>query len=118
VSAAVEIEVIQAAADQLLNELESSRLEVVLVPQKRRTNEGGCIRVCANKNATWYQRFCAQFISSREVRRGKLDTRIKRRNTERVLRAIAEGQTPASVYFDRLLPFLTQRARTLSANPF
>jgi hypothetical protein len=48
------------ALTQMFEELDSSCLEVMLVPQRYRTNEGGMIRVALSKNATWYRAFCAQ----------------------------------------------------------
>ncbi len=92
---------------QMLNELESHRLHVVLAPlnpQLRGWNAGGCKRVKADQNPVWYRRFCASYPSSRGVRRGKFDTRIKRRNTERALRQLIAG-VPAGIYTTDLLGF-------------
>lgn len=73
------------ALNEMLDELESYRLEVVLVPQRRYTNEGGMIRVAAGKNPKWYSEFCYDHSSSRVRVHSKHDTRIKRRNTLRLL---------------------------------
>ena len=102
----------------MLNELESNRLEVALAPldpRKRNFNEGGCKRVCLSVNPKWYQRYCAQFASSRGVRRGKFDTRIRRRNTLRALNGLLAG-TYRGKYKDELLAAAKKVA--LSANPF
>lgn len=98
------------AAAELLAELESSRLEVVLVPQKQRTNEGGMIRVAASRNAAWYRRFCAAYPSGRIRRNNAPDTRIRRRETLRALESIVSGNERKSAYFFRLLPFINARA--------
>ena len=84
----------QAAAEELLGELEGSCLEVALVPTRWRMNEGGCIRVAVSKNATWYQRFCRQHPSARIRKNQAFDTRIKRRNTIRALARFAQGASP------------------------
>lgn len=73
---------------QMQAEFESSQLVTILAPCKRHVNEGGCIRVNASVNCTWYRRLCAKFPSSRGTRRGKLDTRIKRRNVARLLETL------------------------------
>lgn len=88
------------AVHQMLAELESHQLHVILVPLNPRLrgyNEGGMKRVCADRSPRWYATFCSQFPSSRGVRRGGFDTRIKRRNTLRALRQIAAG-IPAGKY--------------------
>ena len=86
----------------MLNELESSQLVVILVPQKRHTNEGGMIRVAVSKNATWYRRFCAKNLSSRTRRNACPDTCIKRFRTVAALEAMIAG-APSTYYRDQLL---------------
>lgn len=103
-----------AALEEMRAEFESSCLEVVLIPQRIRTNEGGCIRVCASKNATWYQRFCARYSSSRFRKKRAFDTRIKRANTSRVLAALCECRATASQYAE---DFLAEAHRRIRANP-
>lgn len=83
------------AVELMLNQLESHRLEVVLVPLNPRLrgyNEGGCKRVVADKPPNWYRKFCANHPSSRGVRRGKFDTKIKRKNVLRALRRMIDGK--------------------------
>lgn len=85
----------------MLNELESHRLEVQLVPLNPRLrgfNHGGCKRVVADMNATWYRRFCARHLSSRKRNHRKPDTKIKRADTIRILRRLAEGLPTKSKY--------------------
>lgn len=101
----------QVAALELLAELESSRLEVALVPTRWRMNEGGCIRVAVSKNATWYRRFCEQHLSARRRLNRSLDTKIKRQHTLRALQRIAEGKPTRGVYAERLRPFVQRRAQ-------
>lgn len=101
----------QAAAEELLGELESSCLEVALVPTRWRMNEGGCIRVAVSKNATWYQRFCRQYPSSRIRKNQAFDTCIKRAHTLRALKRFAQGASPRGSYGERLLPIVRQRAQ-------
>lgn len=89
----------------MLAELESHQLLVILVPLNPRLrgyNEGGCRRVCMDKNPPWYSHFCCEHASSRGVRRGGFDTRIKRANTLRAIRQLIDGK-PAGKYGPELL---------------
>lgn len=107
-----------AALGIMLAELESSKLEVALVPldpRKRNYNEGGCKRVAVSKNATWYQKLCAQYPSSRGTRRGGFDTRLKRRNVLRALLRLQRG-----LYVGKYRQDLLRIARGMpvDTNPF
>lgn len=86
----------------LLAELESSRLEVVLVPCRRTVNAGGCIRVAVSKNAEWYRRFCARHGSGRYRKNALFDTKIRRANIVRVLGRLAAGEMSRSKYAHEL----------------
>lgn len=96
--------------EQMLAELESSCLEVILVPSRDRVNEGGCIRVAVSKNCTWYRRFCGRHASSRIRRNTAFDTCIKRRNTLRALNALIAGK-PAGKYAAELLSIAARYAQ-------
>lgn len=90
---------------QMLAELESHRLTVMLVPlnpRLRNYNEGGMKRVVSDKSPRWYAKFCAQHPSSRGVRRGKFDTRIRRRDVLRILTKLTQGRRTWSKYADEL----------------
>lgn len=76
----------------LLADLESNRLVTVLVPCRRECNEGGMIRVNMSTNPKWYQKVCASHPSSRGVRRGKFDTRVRRANIIRALQRMIDGK--------------------------
>lgn len=92
--------------EQMLMELESSRLEVHLVPlnpRLRNYNEGGCKRVKAGVNTKWYRDFVARHPSSRGVRHGKFDTRIRRANVERLLRRLIAQRPVWSKYAAEIL---------------
>ena len=102
------------ALQEMLCELESSRLEVILVPQRRRTNEGGMIRVCANKNAAWYRDFCARHPSSRRRNHRKHDTRIRRIRIIQVLTRMAGALYTRSKYRAELLNFAWKRCSRCS----
>lgn len=84
-------------------EFESSQLEIALVPCRRDANVGGCIRVAVSKNATWYRDFCARHASSRVRRKQAFDTRIKRRNVERLLARLVAGESSSSKYTAEIL---------------
>ena len=92
-------------------EFESNRLEVGLVPQKIRTNEGGMIRVAFSKNCEWYRKLCASYPSGRTRRNSAPDTRIKRANIASVISRLCAGRDSRSRYVDDILRF----ARTFPA---
>ena len=98
----------------MLAELESSRLEVVLVPCRRFVNHGGCVRVAISKNAPWYQRFCADHGSSRKRKNAAHDTRIKRREIVRILGNLIAGRS-RSKYAPALLRIAGRYSRQLEA---
>lgn len=85
---------ILAALEAMLNELESHMLVTVLAPlrtDRRGWSELGMKRVNMDINPIWYRKLCAQNESKRKVRRGKMDTRIKRANVLATLRALVAG---------------------------
>jgi hypothetical protein len=85
----------------MLCELEGNRLEVILVPQRRWTNEGGMVRVAVSRNCSWYRAFCRAHPSSRIRRNSAPDTRIKRFRTVAALEAMITGER-STYYFDEL----------------
>ncbi len=97
----------------LLMDLESNRLEVQLVPlnpRLRNWNEHGCKRVLTGKSPRWYANLCAAHPSSRGVRRGKFDTKIRRQNIERILRRMVAGQSTCSKYAAEIRSAAERRA--------
>lgn len=97
----------------MLAELESNRLEVQLVPlnpRLRNYNEGGCKRVLVDRNCAWYRAMCSRHPSSRGVRRGGFDTRIRRVNVERLLRRLIAGLPSCSKYAAEILRVAERRA--------
>lgn len=119
------------AAMRMLSELESQRLEVVLVPSRDPdcAMRGGMIRAVQEANPEWYQDFCSQFTAKRRAscrrcyrrcqcdkeERQRLrwrtrprrlhDTLIKRQDTIRGLRELIKGQC-VSIYAQRLADFI------------
>lgn len=89
--------------EQMLNELESSQLQTVLVPSKRGLNEADHIRVNISINPLWYRQMCAANISKRETRRGKPDTIIRRHKTISILKRMIEGHSHNTMYGERIL---------------
>jgi len=90
----------------MLNQLESHRLEVMLVPlnpNRRGWNEGGCRRCLADQNAKWYRDFCARFPSSRGTRKGGFDTVIRRANVLSALNRLVSGAGYGGKYRDELV---------------
>lgn len=98
--------------EMMLNELEASQLEVVLVPQRWFTNHGGMVRCAISKNAKWYRDFCAAHPSGRQRKNLASDTRIKRRDTLRILRGLLAGTTRSS-YAATLIAIAHRRLRAL-----
>lgn len=94
-------------------ELESHHLDVQLVPlnpKLRNYNEGGCRRVVADRNATWYRQLCARHLSSRRRNHRKPDTKIKRRNVERLLGRLVAGLPTRSKYAAEIMRMAERRA--------
>ncbi len=90
------------AYEQMLAELESSKLEVVLAPSRRRDRrESDMIRVAICVPPTWYRKLCGRHQSSRGYRRG-YDTKIKRENVLSTLRVLAAGRHTWSKYVPEL----------------
>lgn len=112
----------------MLDELESSRLEVILVPERRRTHECGMIRCAISKNARWYRAFCGENLSSRVRRNLAPDTCIKRAQTLRSLARLIAGGRPRGRYAWQLVTIAARRAKAAasrdsvrvlqSANPY
>lgn len=95
----------------LLAELDSARLEVVLVPARRAVNVGACVRVAVSKNASWYRAFCRRHPSSRRRRNAAPDTRIKRANVLRLLAQLIAGEPARSKYAREILRLAVNAAR-------
>lgn len=96
-------EAVQIGLEIMLAELESSSLEVVLVPCRRWVCEEGCVRVAISRNCDWYRRFCGLHGSDRVRRNALFDTRIKRRAIVRLLGRLIVGAPTRSKYVSELL---------------
>jgi len=83
----------------MLDELESSYLEVVKIPSQ----QGGYIRVAVSVNAEWYSWFCKKYTTSRR-RYPKTRTIIRRKNVVSALRRLMRGDD-RGVYAERLIAF-------------
>ena len=92
----------QQAARRMLNELESSDLEVCEIPG----SNGGYIRVPISVNLQWYRRFCAQYQTTRR-RHPKPRTIIRRCHTIAALRRIIAGNR-SGVYAGRLISLIDE----------
>lgn len=87
------------ALQEMLCELESHMLVTILAPSKRRDRrDHDMIRVNLDENPRWYRRLCDKHPSSRGVRRGKHDTKIKRRNVIALLTRLTSGLPARSKY--------------------
>ena len=94
-------------------ELDSAKLEVQLAPlnpRLRNYNEGGCKRVVTSRPVKWYRELCNRHVSSRGVRRGKFDTRIKRANVLRLLSRLSSGLPSCSKYAAEIRGIAERRA--------
>ncbi len=87
---------------EMLCQLESSKLEVVLAPSRRKDRrDHDMIRVAICKPPTWFSKFCGRHQSSRGYRRG-FDTKIKRANVLQALRVMSKGKASRSKYAPEL----------------
>lgn len=104
---------IPQALEVMLNELESHCLRVELVPlnpRMRNWNEMGMKRVVTDEPPKWYRRLCQSHTSSRAIRRGKHDTRIRRANVLSLLRVLTTRGRSWSKYADEILAIAGQLA--------
>lgn len=85
----------------MLDELESSGLEVMKVPGRH----GGYIRVPVSVNAEWYRHFCRLYGDNRTNRRMRQRTMIKRCHTIAALKRLIAGNS-SSLYAERLIAFV------------
>ncbi len=91
------------ALTQMLAELESTMLVTILAPSRRRDRrDTDHIRVNLSVPPTWFRKFCNQHPSSRGIRRGKFDSKIRRANVLSTLRVMADGRHTPSKYADEL----------------
>lgn len=103
---------IKEAAEWMLYELESNRLEVCLIPcsgvhfDPRNMKK---VRVAISQNCKWYRDFCDSYTSGRKRprNRSKHDTLIKRRSTIQGLNKIVSGRL-GGVYVERLTDFINE----------
>ena len=109
---------VMAGLQLMLEQLEAHRLEVMLVPLNPRLrgyNEGGMKRAVVDRPASWYRELCSRHPSSRGVRRGKFDTRIKRANVLEALTRMCDGRGYAGKYREELVRFAHA---TINEQPF
>ncbi len=87
-------------------ELESSQLVTVLAPSKRHDRrDWDQIRCNVSVPPKWYRRLCNLHVSKRGVRRGKFDTKIRRRETIIALQRMIAGSRQG-IYEERILAIL------------
>ncbi|MCP5096246.1 MAG: hypothetical protein GY943_11895, partial [Chloroflexi bacterium] len=100
----------QCIASMMRDELESRRLDVVLVPcTGHMRDEGKMRRVAIERNPEWYRQLCSRYPSSRKPRprqRRHVDTLIKRKNVLRALERLANNGKPRTLYDERLIPVI------------
>ncbi len=83
---------------EMLCQLESSKLEVVLAPSRRKDRrDHDFIRVAISRPPPGFSKFSNRHQSSRGYRRG-FDSRIKRANVLCTLRVMSSGKNSRSKY--------------------
>ncbi|MBS1369754.1 MAG: hypothetical protein HPZ91_07325 [Lentisphaeria bacterium] len=93
------------ALQEMQYELQCSRLEVILIPQRDPVNVGACIRAAASFNCEWYRRLCADYESNRKRKYRKFKTRVKRKNIERILSRLIDGKESNSIYAEWIIAY-------------
>lgn len=100
------------ALEEMLAELESNPLVTILAPSRRSDRrDHDQIRVNMSVPPRWYRQFCAKHTSSRAVRRGKHDTRIKRANVLSLLRQLSAHGKSCSKYAAEILSIAARLER-------
>lgn len=73
----------------MLDDLDSNRLDVILVPSRRHeiAIRGGMIRAVQATNPDWYRRLCSDYLKRRKRPRNsrKPDTRLVRKTIRSIL---------------------------------
>ena len=91
-------------AAALLDDMRMLRLDVILVPSRRpeEAKRGAMIRCVICPNPDWYSRLCTahQKRRTKPRRSSKPDTRIVRRDVERLLTRAADGKPCRSYILD------------------
>jgi hypothetical protein len=109
-----------AMATDMLAELESSQLEVVLIPSQDPdiADRGGMIRAVQMANPEWYSELCSRFTRGHQSRKRtpNHDTVIDRRSTLAALRRLVNYLEVSSVYGARLEDFITEKLRHATNN--
>ena len=105
---------LSGAASLMIDELETQRLRVVLVPSEYHAValRGGKVRRVEEQNPAWYRMFCATYEANRTRlrNRAKPDTLIKRQGVLRALREIKDTGCAGTLYARRLLPWVEDYA--------
>lgn len=83
---------------EMLYELQTNHLEVILVPQDDPANVGACNRLAVGFNCEWYRQLCDDYESHRRRKYKKFKTRIKRKHIEFVLQKMIAGVPVQSKY--------------------
>lgn len=93
-------------------QLKRQRLEVALAvaPEPKHTEH--YIRVTNNCNPEWYSELCSKFQSSRKRKSCKSDTKIKRKDIIVLLKRLARGERPRSIYTKELIDLANQLLET------
>lgn len=97
---------LQALAVDLLGELESERLTVAKIPGR---DGEGFVGASITQNPAWYSRLCGEYLGTRR-RYPKARTIIRRRDTVRTLKQLANGDRRPTLYQDRLIEVLRREA--------
>lgn len=90
---------------EMLFELQSNRLEVVLIPQRNPPNRGACLRAPVATNCHWYRELCGDFESCRRRHYRNFKTRVKRREIERILKRLIAGIPTDGIYADWIMEY-------------
>ena len=80
---------IQKLARQYLLELESSHLEVVLIPAPDPRHPTHMVRAVQEQNCRWYRELCEEHPSNGHSKKLKFQTKIKRNLVVKALKSLA-----------------------------
>ncbi len=100
---------LQDVLTDMHQDLEASCLKVTLIPAPEPKFSGHMIRAVIEQNPWWYRDICNSYPSQRRVRRGHLDTRVRRRDMLKLLGRLASGEMVESKYAADLVSFAEQQ---------
>lgn len=103
---------------EMLYELESNYLEVILIPQRDPSNVGACNRAAISQNCQWYRDICGDYESRRKCQYRKFKTKIRRQSIRRILIRLIDGKPSTSKYVEWIINYAEKQKRNIDVENY